>query len=81
METQNLQEEKFRVYVQTDEEDRITAVNSSAFVPPEWGIEIDAGYGDRYHHAQSHYFDGPVCTVDGELVYLWDGEKANRKGE
>ena len=52
------------VYVQTDEQNRITAVNSSAFVTDDWGTEIDQGYGDKYHHAQGNYFDQPLYTED-----------------
>ena len=37
----------YHVYVQTDDQGRITAVNSSAFVPAEWGTEIDQGWGDK----------------------------------
>ena len=49
--------EPYIVYVQTDEQGRITAVNSSAFVSTDWGTEIDRGYGDKYHHAQGNYLD------------------------
>jgi hypothetical protein len=43
--------EPYIVYVQTDEQGRITAVNSSAFVSTDWGTEIDSGFGDKYYHA------------------------------
>jgi len=39
--------EPYHVYVQTDEQGRIIAINSSAFVPAEWGTEIDRGWGDK----------------------------------
>lgn len=57
--------EPYHVYVQTDKQGRIIAVNSSAFVPAEWGTEIDSGFGDRFHHAQGNYFPGGVYTYDG----------------
>lgn len=57
--------EPYHVYVQTDEQGRITAINSSAFVPAEWGTEIDSGFGDKYHHAQGNYFPGGAYTEDG----------------
>ena len=67
------------VYVQTDEQNRITAVNSSAFVSAEWGTEIDHGTGDRYHHAQGNYFDQPLYTEDGIPRYkLVDGKAVER---
>ena len=72
----------FIVYVQTDEQNRITAVNSSAFVPAEWGTEIDNGTGDRYHHAQGNYFDHPIYTEDGIPRYkLVDGKAVERTEE
>ena len=70
------------VYVQTDEQNRITAVNSSAFVSAEWGTEIDHGTGDRYHHAQGNYFDQPLYTEDGIPRYkLVDGKAVERTEE
>ena len=55
----------YHVYVQTDDQGRITAVNSSAFVSAEWGAEIDSGFGDRFHHAQGNYFPSGIYTQDG----------------
>lgn len=70
------------VYVQTDRHNRITAVNSSAFVRGDWGTEIDRGYGDKYHHAQGNYLDGPVYTMDGIPRYkLEEGEAVERTEE
>ena len=57
--------EPYHVYVQTDEQGRIIAVNSSAFVSAEWGTEIDSGLGDRFHHAQGNYFSTGIYTDDG----------------
>lgn len=49
------------VYVKTDDENRITAVNSSDFLKNTDGwTEIDSGYGDKYHHAQGNYFAKPI---------------------
>lgn len=73
---------KYKVFVQTDEQNRITAINSSAFVPAEWGTEIDNGTGDRYHHAQGNYFDQPIYTEDGIPRYkLQDGKAVERTEE
>lgn len=72
----------YRVYVQTDERGRITAVNSSAFVSADWGSEIDQGYGDKYHHAQGNYFPQPIYTEDGIPRYkLEEGEAVERTEE
>lgn len=74
--------EPYRVYVQTDEAGRITAVNSSAFVPEDWGTEIDSGCGDKYHHAQGNYFPRPIYTEDGIPRYkLVDGQAVERTEE
>lgn len=49
------------VYVKADDQNRITAINSSAFIPdPSGWIEIDSGFGVKYHHAQGNYFDQPL---------------------
>ena len=70
------------VYVQTDGQGRITAVNSSAFVSADWGTEIDSGYGDQYHHAQGNYFPQPIYTEDGIPRYkLVDGSPVERTEE
>ena len=75
-------EQPYHVYVQTDEQGRITAVNSSAFVGEDWGTEIDQGYGDKYHHAQGNYFPGPIYTEDGIPRYkLEEGEDVERTEE
>lgn len=72
----------YHVYVQTDEQSRITAVNSSAFVSPDWGTEIDSGFGDKYHHAQGNYFPNTIYTDDGIHRYkLVDGDAVERTEE
>ena len=71
----------YHVYVQTDEQGRIIAVNSSAFVPESWGTEIDSGFGDKYHHAQGNYFPGGVYTDDGIPRYKLVEGKAQERTE
>lgn len=63
-------ENTYIVYVKTNSEGYITAVNSSAFLDDitDW-IEIDSGYGDKYHHAQGHYFTKSVMTMSGVYYY------------
>lgn len=75
-------EQPYIVYARTDELGRITAVNSSAFIPADWGTEIDQGYGDKYHHAQGNYFPQPIYTDDGIPRYkLVDGQAVERTEE
>lgn len=82
MDNTNYTPEPYLVYVQTDEARRITAINSSAFVSPDWGTEIDQGTGDRYHHAQNHYLAAPLYTSDSIPRYkLVDGAPVERTEE
>lgn len=65
------------VYIKPDEQNRIQAVDSSAFLTNTDGwIEIDRGFGDRYHHAQGNYFPKPKFDERGITRYLYtpDGE-------
>lgn len=68
-------EESYIVYIKIDTANRITAVNSSAFLTDTTGwVEIDQGYGDKYHHAQGNYFPLPIVTDGGAYRYkLVDG--------
>lgn len=67
---------EYIVYVKPNESGYITAVNSSAFLTDTTGwVEIDRGYGDKYHHAQGNYFEKPVMTMGGAYQYkLVDGK-------
>ena len=68
--------ETYIVYCKTNSNGYITAVNSSAFLPDTTGwVEIDSGYGDKYHHAQGNYFPLPIITLGGAYRYkLVDGK-------
>ena len=71
------------VYVKTDDANRITAVNSSAFLTNTDGwTEIDSGFGDKYHHAQGNYFDKPLYDERGICRYkLVNGRPVERTQE
>ena len=71
------------VYIKTGDTNRITAVNSSAFLPDTTGwTEIDSGYGDKYHHAQGNYFPQPIIDERGIYRYkLVDGKPEERTHE
>lgn len=64
------------VYVLTDDNSHIIAVNSSAFMTDETGwTEIDRGQGSRCYHAQGYYFPKPIITDGGAYRYkLVNGE-------
>ena len=75
--------ETYKVYVKTNADGIITAVNSSAFLSDTTGwTEIDNGTGDRYHHAQGHYLDEPLADKNGIYNYLLiDGKPVLRSEE
>lgn len=63
-------EDKCIVYVKTNSDDYITAVDSSAFLTDTTGwVEIDSGYGDKYHHAQGNYCPESIITEGGAYRY------------
>ena len=62
----------YSVYIKVDADNRITDINSSAFIADYSGwIEIDRGDGDRYHHAQGNYLDKPVTDEHGRHNYRY----------
>lgn len=73
----------YAVLVRTDEQDRIIAINSSAFVTDVDGwVQIDEGDGDRYHHAQGNYLPMPLTDDRGVYRYkLADGHAVERTQE
>lgn len=75
--------EMFIVYVKTDDSSYITAVNSSAFLHDTTGwVQIDSGFGDRFHHAQGNYLPGPLTDERGIYRYkLADGKAVERTQE
>lgn len=66
----------YDVYVKTNDNGYITAVNSSAFLtdPSGW-TKIDRGSEDKYHHAQGNYFPLPLMTEGGAYRYKLAGGK------
>ena len=71
------------VYVKPNSNSYITAVNSSAFLTDTTGwVEIDSGYGDKYHHAQGNYFPESIYTDGGAYRYkLVDGKAVECSAE
>jgi len=72
-----MEQYKSKVYVQTDEQDRITRCEGGYTTPKDltsWTY-IDEGAGDKFNLCQSHYFDGGLFTMDGITRYkLMDGK-------
>ena len=73
----------YAVFVKIDKENRITAVDSSAFLRDTDGwVEIDSGYGEKYAYAQSDYFPKPIMDERGIYRYkLEDGKPVERTQE
>ncbi|MGN1003091.1 MAG: hypothetical protein ACI4PC_10020 [Oscillospiraceae bacterium] len=78
-----MQDQPWRVLIRTDGAGRVVAINSSAFVQDMDGwVEIDSGFGDRYHHAQGNYLPGPLTDERGIFRYaLVDGALVERTNE
>lgn len=54
------------VYIKSDAQNRIDAVDSSAFLRDTDGwVEIDRGFDTRHHHAQGNYFEKPLYDDRG----------------
>ena len=63
-------EQPIDVYVKINAEGYITEVGSDIFIKDLTGwTKIDEGYGDKYAHSQSQYFDKPLVNDDGMYNY------------
>ena len=69
-------EQPIKVYVKVNADGYITEINSEIFIKDftDW-IEIDSGYGDKYAHAQSQYFNKPLINDDGNYNYKYFNRK------
>ena len=66
---------KIKVYIQTNINKTVTAINSSIFLQDTTGwIEIDEGNGDKYAHAQSQYLENGLMDEKGRFNYKYDTE-------
>ena len=68
-------ENPITVYVKINEKNEIIDVCSSVFIADiKDYIMIDVGYGDRYAHAQSSYFDKPIYNSNGYTYKYKNGK-------
>jgi len=76
-----MEQYKSKVYVQTDEQDRIIRCEGGYTTPRDltsWTY-IDEGTGDKFNLCQSHYFKGGLFTMDDIPRYkLVDGKPVLR---
>lgn len=80
MENLNL---KSKVYVLIDSNNYITRIEGQYSLPldlTDWTL-IDAGYGDKYNLAQTHYLDKPLITQDGIYQYKLVGTTPIERSE
>ncbi len=75
-----MKEDIYKVYIKTNDNNLVIAINSSAFLADLTGwIEVDEGTGDKYHHAQGNYLPLSLMTDDGVYQYKYvDGELQER---
>lgn len=60
------------VYVEIDKDNNIIKVFSSDFEKPQsTSIKIDEGFGDKYAHAQSQYFEKNIISENGKYTYSY----------
>lgn len=65
---------KSRVYILTDEENKVVRIEGEYSLPSdlEGWIKVDEGYGDKYNLAQSHYLEKPLVADDGAHNYYYE---------
>lgn len=64
--------EPIKVLIKTNDKDEIIEIGSSIFIKDLTGwVEIDSGFGDKYAHAQSQYFDKPLINEDGRYSFKY----------
>lgn len=65
-------DDNIKVFVKLDSNNNIISVNSSIFITDLNGwVEIDSGTGDKYAHAQGHYFNKPLMNENGIYNYKY----------
>ena len=68
----NFEEKPIGVYIRIDQDNNIIEINSDIFIEDLSGwIKIDEGFGDKYAHAQSQYFDESLINEDGQYTYMY----------
>ena len=67
---EEMKEQPIGVYVRVNENREIVEVNSDIFIKDLTGqIKIDEGFGDKFAHAQSQYFEKPLMNNEGKYNY------------
>ena len=75
-----LMEQPYKVLVRVDDAGRVVEINSNAFITNTDGwVEIDSGWGDKYHHAQGNYLESPLIDERGLFLYKLESGKAVKR--
>lgn len=70
----------YKVLVRVDDAGRVVEINSDAFVTDTGGwVEIDSGWGDKYHHAQGNYLESPLTDERGLFLYKLENGQAVKR--
>ena len=71
-----MEDQPIKVYIRINANNEIIDINSEIFITDltSW-VEIDSGFGDKYAHAQSQYFDKPILNEDGQYNYKYIDNK------
>ena len=73
-------EEPVKVYIEIDSNNNIIKVFSSDFESPiKTSIKVDEGFGDKFRHAQSQYFNKPLTNEYGNYNYSYINGKIIEK--
>ena len=65
----------YKAYIKIDSNNKLIAINSSAFLSNTTGwTKIDEGVGDKYHHAQGNYFEKPLINMNGTHNYIYENK-------
>ena len=65
------------VYVKINNDGCVTEINSDIFIQDFAGWQkIDEGFGDKYAHAQSNYFEKPIIDENGNYLIKYLNENA-----
>lgn len=71
-------DKKIGVYIEINKQNEIIKVFSDVFEQPSpSSIKIDEGFGDKYAHAQSQYFEKDIIDIMGNKAFKFD--KENKK--
>lgn len=67
---------KIKVYAKINENNIVTAINSSIFLNSIEGYtQIDEGSGDKYAHAQGNYLEKSLIDESGRFNYKFEDGK------